>query len=164
MAERKAGQEEALLRLAEKLESVEVEKLEKLVDALVESVDALAELAALAKKLKEAGILAALDALVDASEEEFSAIARPDIMGMVSNIMLMMWLMGQVRGEVMFNLANKTPPCIEEAYDEFRKPHKRMGLFELINLMRSPEFAAALKATQKMLTCLHKSLSQSQKK
>lgn len=160
MSEREARQEEALLKLAEKLEKVDVEKLEKLIDALVEAGDALADLAVLAKKLKEAGILAAMEAMIDTSEEELSAIARPDIMGMVSNMMLMMWLMGQIRGEVMFNLANKAPPCMDEAYDEFRKPHKRMGLFEMMNIMRSPEFAAALKAMQKMLACLHRNLLQ----
>ena len=151
--------EEALLRVVEKLERVDPEELERLVDELLEAREAIAQLARLARKLQETGLLAALEAMVDASEEEFSAIARPEMMGMISNMMLAAWMLGSIRGDIMFDLANTAPACVEDAYEELAKPQRKLGIIEMLNIMRSPEFAAALKAMQKMLSCLTSGLS-----
>lgn len=154
-----AAGEDALLKLVEKLEKIDVEKLERLVDALTEAGDALADLAVIAKKLKESGILAALDLLAESVDEEFADILKPDLMKAVANVLTLLFFLSKLNNVPVFEVLDKTPSCIDEAYEEFKKPHKRMGLFEMLGLLRGPEFAATLQAMQKMLACLHKNVS-----
>ncbi len=143
-------------KLQEVLSKVNQEELEELLNALVESKDALIQLAKLAKKLQESGILSAIEAVVESSDEEFNAIARAEMMGMIGNMMVAMYMLGTINQRILVEISNKAPSCIDTAYEEFNKEHKKMGILEMVNLMRSPEFAAVLRAMHRMLSCMKK--------
>lgn len=130
------------------------EELEEVVGVLVESKDALIQLARIATKLHRSGVLSVLETLVDEAEGEFNAIAKPELMGMVANLMMLGYILGSINQGVILSLMDKLPRCLEEAHKEFNKDHEKLGLLEMLNLVRSPEFAALLKAMQKALSCL----------
>ena len=106
-------------------------------DAIDQALDALDHLA-------DSGNLAALDGVFEQFDDNFNAITRPELMGMVANAMMLMGLMSQVRYEPFFNLAMRTPEAINDQWPGFRTRTKPMGLLELLRLMRSPEMAGAL--------------------
>ncbi|MET1128340.1 MAG: hypothetical protein ABWW70_03385 [Thermoproteota archaeon] len=146
--------DEALIKALDKLSEISPEDLERLVESLVEAKDALAQMARIAVKLKEAGVLDVLETFLDSSAEQFNAIARADIMSMVANMMMAAWILGQVPHAMLVELGNKIPSCTQAAKEEFDRIDRKLGLMEMLNIVRSPEFAAALKAMQRMLACI----------
>jgi uncharacterized protein YjgD (DUF1641 family) len=146
--------DEALIKALDKLSQISPEDLERLVESLVEAKDALTQMARIAAKLKETGMLDVLEAFLDSSAEQFNAIARADIMSMVANMMMAAWILGQIPHAMLVELSNKIPSCTQAAKEEFDKTDKKLGLMEMLNIVRSPEFAAALKAMQRMLACI----------
>ncbi|ABM80382.1 DUF1641 domain-containing protein [Hyperthermus butylicus] len=145
---------EAVLKVLDKLSQLNPEELERLVDSLIEAKEALAQMARIAAKLKETGVLDVIETFLDSSAEQFNAMTRPDIMSMVANMMMAAWILGQIPHGMLVELGNKVSTCTAAAKEEFDKTNKKLGLMEMLNIMRSPEFAAALKAMQKMLACL----------
>lgn len=105
--------------------------------AIDQALDALDHLA-------DSGNLAALDGLFEEFDDNFSAVTRPELMGMVANLMMIMGVLSQVRYEPFFDLAMHAPATLNEQYPKFRERTKPMGLLEMVRLMRSPEMAGAL--------------------
>jgi uncharacterized protein YjgD (DUF1641 family) len=105
--------------------------------AIEQALDALDHLA-------DSGNLAALDGLFEEFDDNFNAVTRPELMGMIANMMMLMGLLSQVRYEPFFDLAMRAPEALNEAYPAFRARTKPMGLREMIRLIRSPEMAGAL--------------------
>ncbi len=131
----------------------EAQRLAKLVKELAENADALESLVRLARKLKESGLLAIVEAVAETGAEGFVAATRLELMSMVANMMMVAYMIGQLNHELMMEATESVPRCLDEAYREFSKDHRKMGLFELLSIVRSPEFTAALKAMQQMLRC-----------
>jgi uncharacterized protein YjgD (DUF1641 family) len=94
--------------------------------------------------LAESGMLAGFNAILEEFDENFSALTRPDIMTMVSNLMMLMGTLGQIPYEGGFKLAMDGPEAITEAYPRFRERTEPMKLREAISILRSPDVAAAI--------------------
>lgn len=98
----------------------------------------------LIERLADSGVLAGANSFVGEFDENFSALTRPDVMTMVANLMMLLGLLGQLPYEGGFKLAMDAPPAIAEAYPRFRERREPMRLREAIEIMRSPDVAAAL--------------------
>jgi uncharacterized protein YjgD (DUF1641 family) len=94
--------------------------------------------------LAESGMLAGFNAILEEFDENFSALTRPDIMTMVSNLMMLMGTLGQIPYEGGFKLVMDAPEAIGEAYPRFRERTEPMKLREAVSILRSPDVAAAI--------------------
>ena len=136
------------------LRGVDVKKLALLLRELSDNADAILALVELAKKLKESGTTAALSSLLEISDETFNAMARAEVMKALGNMMMLVYMLSQFDNFMLMKAAETTPKCIDTALGEASKVDKGLGLLELLNLMRSPEMAAALKGFIAMMRCL----------
>ena len=96
------------------------------------------------ERLADSGLLAGINSGLEEFDENFSALTRPDVMTMVANLMMLMGLLGQVPYEGGFRLAMDAPQAIGDAYPRFRDRTEPMKLREAIEILRSPDVAAAL--------------------
>jgi uncharacterized protein YjgD (DUF1641 family) len=98
----------------------------------------------LVERLADSGLLAGINSGLEEFDENFSALTRPDVMTMVANLMMLMGLLGQLPYEGGFRLAMDAPEAISDAYPQFRDRTEPMKLREAIEILRSPDVAAAL--------------------
>ncbi|MFI5025486.1 MAG: hypothetical protein ACHQCI_01870 [Solirubrobacterales bacterium] len=96
------------------------------------------------ERLADSGLLAGINSGLEEFDENFSALTRPDVMTMVANLMMLMGLLGQLPYEGGFRLAMDAPQAIGDAYPRFRDRTEPMKLREAIEILRSPDVAAAL--------------------
>lgn len=123
--------------------------------AIDQALDALDHLA-------DSGNLAALDGLFEEFDDNFSAVTRPELMGMVANLMMLMGVISQVRYEPFFDMAMHAPAAVNEEYPKFRQRTKPMGLLEMVRMMRSPEMAGTLEMMAAVAKAQHGDGSQAQ--
>ena len=122
----------------------EREALDRVLVRLAENADGVEQAIELAGHLARSGVLAGLQAGLEDLDENFSAAMRPELMGMVTNLMMLMGVLSQVSYEPFFDLATRTPPALDEGYRRFQNRQEKLGLREALEVMRSPEVAAAL--------------------
>ncbi len=96
------------------------------------------------ERLADSGLMAGINSGLEEFDESFSALTRPDVMTMVANLMMLMGLLGQLPYEGGFRLAMDAPDAINDAYPRFRDRTEPMKLREAIEILRSPDVAAAL--------------------
>lgn len=120
------------------------EALDRLLVRVARNSDAIEQLLDTVELLADSGAIAGLNGVLEDFDENFNATTRPDFMGMVSNMMMMLGMMTQLRYEPFFNLAMDTPGVLNDAYPRFQEREDKLGLREAFDMMRSPEFAAAL--------------------
>ena len=133
------------------------EKLSRILEKLADNADAVEDILDTLSKLKETGILAGLSALAESFEEGFNYLIRPEVMGSAGNMMMLLYFMSKLDHAMLFETANNMPPCISKAYEEIKNtPRRKAGFFELLDLMRSPEIYAMLKAMRSMVECMQK--------
>ena len=94
--------------------------------------------------LADSGLFAGMNSIVEEFDENFSALTRPDVMTMVANLMMLLGLLGQLPYEGGFKLAMDAPAAISDAYPRFRERSEPMKLREAIEILRSPDVAAAM--------------------
>jgi uncharacterized protein YjgD (DUF1641 family) len=126
------------------LSAEEREALERLQARLARNAPAVEQALDLLENLADSGVLAGANGFVEEFDENFSALTRPDVMTMVSNLMMILGTLGQLPYEGGFKLAMDGAPAIAEAYPEFRDRTEPMKLREAIQILRSPEVAAAM--------------------
>ena len=130
--------------MAEELTAEEHEALERLQLRLARNAPAIEQALDLVENLADSGILAGATGVVEEFDENFSALTRPDIMTMVSNLMMLMGTLGQIPYEGGFKLAMDGPEAISESYPRFRERTEPMSMREAIGILRSPDVAAAM--------------------
>ena len=140
-----------LIQLAEK---TDINRLLETLSLLAESLDSINNLLMTIKKLDESGILASLNAILETSDELFNAMATKDVMKMIGNLMALLYIISMFDQSMLMKLAQTLPTCITKAQETFEKTEKGLGTFELLNLMKSPEMAAMLKALQQSVSCM----------
>jgi len=106
-------------------------------DQIEQGLDLLARMA-------DSGLLAGANSFVGEFDENFSALTRPDVMTMVANLMMVLGLLSQLPYEGGFKLAMDGAPAIAEAYPRFQERTEPMKLREAIEILRSPDVAAAV--------------------
>jgi uncharacterized protein YjgD (DUF1641 family) len=99
---------------------------------------------AIVERLADSGLLAGVNATLEDFDENFSAFTRPDVMTMVSNLMMLLGTLGQIPYEGGFKLAMDGPDAVRDAYPRFRSRTEPMKLREAIEILRSPDVAAAM--------------------
>ncbi len=143
-----------LVEVLESLSDEDVEKMANLIKQLIENLDTLTQALNLLKQLKESGILDVATKLLEGVDESFNAMARPEVMKPMANMMMLVYMLSNLNYEMLFQLAEIMPKCMDKAMDEMKKTEKGMGLLELMRLMKSPEMAALLKAMIAMSSCM----------
>jgi uncharacterized protein YjgD (DUF1641 family) len=126
------------------LTDAEREAVDRVLLRLAENAEGVEQMIALAGHLQRSGALAGLQAGIEDLDENFSAVMRPDLMGMVTNLMMLMGVLSQVSYEPFFDLATRTPQALDEGYRRFQERQEKLSPREAMALMRSPEVAAAL--------------------
>jgi uncharacterized protein YjgD (DUF1641 family) len=122
----------------------EREAVDRVLLKLAENAEGVEQLIDLAGHLQRSGALAGFQAGIEELDENFSAVMRPELMGMVTNLMMLMGVLSQVAYEPFFDLATRTPPALDDGYRRFQERQERLSLREAVQVMRSPEVAAAL--------------------
>lgn len=118
--------------------------LDRLEKRLARNADQVEQALEMLERLADSGLLAGINSGLEEFDENFSALTRPDVMTMVANLMMLMGLLGQVPYEGGFRLAMDAPQAIGDAYPRFRDRTEPMKLREAIEVLRSPDVAAAL--------------------
>ena len=123
----------------------ERQALDRVLSRIARNAGAMEQSIELVEHLAGSGTLAALNAILQDFDENFSAITRPEFMGMVANLMMLLGVMSQVSYEPFFDSAMNVPAAVNRTYPEFRTSQEKLGLREMFTLLRSPEVAAALR-------------------
>jgi uncharacterized protein YjgD (DUF1641 family) len=118
--------------------------LERLQKRMARNADQLEQALEMVDRLADSGLLAGMNSILEEFDENFSALTRPDLMTMVANLMMLMGTLGQIPYEGGFKLAMDGPQAIREAYPQFRDRTEPMKLREAIEILRSPDVAAAM--------------------
>lgn len=118
--------------------------LERLQKRLAGNADEIEQALDMLERLADSGLLAGMNSILAEFDENFSALTRPDVMTMVANLMMLLGLLGQIPYEGGFRLAMDGPPAIRDAYPRFRERSEPMKLREAIEILRSPDVAAAI--------------------
>ena len=126
------------------LSETEIEALERLQARLARNAPAIEQALDLVENLAESGVLAGASGALEEFDENFSALTRPDVMTMISNLMMLLGTLGQIPYEGGFKLAMDGPDAINEAYPRFRDRTEPMSIREAIGILRSPDVAAAM--------------------
>ncbi|GBF09414.1 hypothetical protein apy_11390 [Aeropyrum pernix] len=129
------------------------EKILKLLELVEENYDALATTIELVAALKKSGTLDALLQLAEMGDEIFNSLARPEVMKMIGNLMMMGYMLSQIDQPLLMKAAEKMPVCMNTALQEAAATEKGMGIRELLKTMTSPEMAALLKALIAGVSC-----------
>lgn len=96
------------------------------------------------ERLAESGTLAALNSILKDFDENFSAATRPEFMGMVANLMMVLGLLSQISYQPFFDAAMNVPGAVNATYPRFQTRQEKLGLREALELLRSPEVAGLL--------------------
>ena len=129
------------------------EKLIKLLELVEENYEALATTIELVAALKKSGLLDMLVQLADMGDELFNAMAKPEVMKMVGNLMMLGYILSQIDQSLLVKAAEKMPVCINTALGEAAKTERGMGIRDLLKTMTSPEMAAMLNALLAGVSC-----------
>jgi uncharacterized protein YjgD (DUF1641 family) len=129
---------------SEQMSAEERAALERLQARLARNAPAVEQALDLLENLADSGLLAGVNGVVEDFDENFSALTRPDVMTMVSNLMMLLGTLGQIPYEGGFKLAMDGPEAISEAYPRFRERTEPMKTREAIAILRSPDVAAAI--------------------
>jgi uncharacterized protein YjgD (DUF1641 family) len=135
---------EAVAEESTQLTPEERAALERLEKRLARNADQVEQALEMVERLADSGLLAGMNSVLEEFDENFSALTRPDVMTMVANLMMLMGTLGQIPYEGGFKLAMKGPEAIREAYPRFRDRTEPMKLREAIQILRSPDVAAAM--------------------
>jgi uncharacterized protein YjgD (DUF1641 family) len=129
------------------IDEKEKEKIEDIIKTLIENKDAIKDIIEIVQKLQESGILSAVSGLLEGFEEGFNSIVKPELMGSVANAMMLVWMIGNLNHQILFELAQKLPEGMKKATEEFSQAQKeKPSIFKMLKLMKSPEFYAAIKS------------------
>ena len=119
-------------------------RLARLQKRLAASADNIEQALDLVDRLADSGVMAGVTAGLEEFDENFSAMTRPDVMTMIANMMMLLGLLSQLPYEGGFRLAMDGPEAIEGAYPRFRERQDPMRVREAIDILRSPDVAAAI--------------------
>jgi uncharacterized protein YjgD (DUF1641 family) len=118
--------------------------LDRLQARLARNAGQLEQALDMVERLADSGLLAGMNSVLEEFDENFSALTRPDVMTMVANLMMLLGTLGQIPYEGGFKLAMDGPEAISEAYPRFRSRTEPMKLREAVQVLRSPDVAAAI--------------------
>jgi uncharacterized protein YjgD (DUF1641 family) len=128
----------------EGLSEREREDLGRVLGRIARSAPAIEQALDVLDALADSGNLAALGAVFEEFDDNFSALTRPAPMGMVTNLMMLIGVVNELSYEPFFTTAMRAPAALDDAYPRFRARTRPMGLREAIRLVRRPEVAGAL--------------------
>lgn len=130
---------------------------QELLEKILERKEAIECLLEHIDRIYESGILVALSALLENFDEGFNSIAKPDLMAALANIMLLIWMAGNLDHEMLFQAAQTFPEAMRAARQEFEAtPERKPSILELLRLIRQPEFYRLLRTMQAFLKALNK--------
>jgi uncharacterized protein YjgD (DUF1641 family) len=126
------------------LTSEETVALGRLQKRLAQDAEQVEQALRMVERLADSGLLAGVNAVLGDFDESFNALTRPDLMTMVTNLMMVLGMLSQLPYESTFRLAMDAPEALNEAYPRFRARTQPMSLREALRVVRSPDVAAAM--------------------
>jgi uncharacterized protein YjgD (DUF1641 family) len=135
---------EGLSRSDHELTAQDRRALDRLLVRIARNAEAIEQVLDTVELLGSSGAIAGLNAALDEFDDNFSAATRPELMSMIANGMMLLGMLSELRYQPFFDLAMHAPAVMNEAYPRFRQRRDKLGLREAIDLLRSPEIAAAL--------------------
>ncbi|MCE4604618.1 MAG: hypothetical protein F7B20_06615 [Aeropyrum sp.] len=129
------------------------EKIIKLVELLEENYEAISTAIELLAAMKKSGLLDFMLQLAEMGDEIFNAMARPEVMKMVGNMMMLGYMLSQIDQSLLVKAAEKMPVCMNKALEEAAKTEKGMGIRDLMRAMTSPEMAAMMRLMLASVKC-----------
>lgn len=127
------------------------ERILRLLDMLADNQEAIESLLRTLSRLKESGVLAALEGLAEGFDEGFNYMARAEVMAAVGNLMMLLYMLSRIDQPMLFEIAEKMPRALSTIYGEIKAERRRAGILELLELVRSPEIFAFMSALRSML-------------
>ncbi|MCS6767342.1 MAG: hypothetical protein RMJ59_00530 [Candidatus Nitrosocaldus sp.] len=135
------------------------DRIIRLLDMLAENSDAIESILRTLTRLKESGILAALEGLAEGFDEGFNYMARAEVMAAIGNLMMLLYMLSRIEQPVLLELAERMPRALSAMYREIkgvekereRRRRKKVSILELLALMRSPEIYTLMSAMRSMM-------------
>ena len=134
------------------IESEKAERLARLLEAFADNADAIESLLRTIARLKDTGMLAALEGLAEGFDEGFNYMARSELMATIGNFMMLLYAFSKIDQAILYEIAEKLPKGIETMHKELKKPRHKVGILEMLKILESPDMAAFLKAVQAMIS------------
>ncbi|SPC33281.1 conserved protein of unknown function [Candidatus Nitrosocaldus cavascurensis] len=141
----------SIMALTLNIPEEKAEKVIRLLDMLADNSDAIESLLRTLSRLKESGMLAALEGLAEGFDEGFNYMARAEMMAAIGNLMMLLYMLSRIDQPMLFEIAEKLPKGLNLMYEEIKAPKKKASIMELLALMRSPEIFALMSAMRSML-------------
>jgi len=132
----------------------EREAADHLLARAVRSRDSIEQALNFLDQVVESGNLAAIGGFLEDFDENFGAITRPDLMTLIANLMMLMGALSRIDYAPFFSIAMRTPESLNAAYPAFEERTEKLQLGEAMELLRSPEIAAALEMLVAVLRSL----------
>jgi len=138
-------------RTLEGLSVQERDAVDRLLIRIARHADAFEQAIEVVERLAGSGSLAVANAFLEDFDQNFSAMTRPEFMGMVSNLMMLLGLLSQISYEPFFTAAMNTAKAVNAAYPRARARQRGMSVREMMAVLRSPEMAGALELLMAVL-------------
>ncbi len=135
------------------MENQSEEKIIKLIELLEENYEAISTTIELLAAMKKSGLLDFMLQLAEMGDEIFNAMAKPEFMKMVGNMMMLGYMLSQIDQSLLVQAAEKMPVCINKALEEAARTEKGMGIRDLLRVMTSPEMAAIMRLMVSGVRC-----------
>ncbi|MFN4336512.1 MAG: hypothetical protein ACK4FV_02885 [Candidatus Nitrosocaldus sp.] len=80
-------------------------------------------------------------------------MARAELMSAIGNLMMLLYMISRIDQPMLYEMAEKVPRTVGIMYEEVKasKKRKKVSIFELFSIMRSPEIYALLNAVRSMV-------------
>ncbi|MCS7140862.1 MAG: hypothetical protein NZ888_01585 [Candidatus Nitrosocaldus sp.] len=134
------------------------DRIIRLLDMLAENSDAIESILRTLTRLKESGILAALEGLAEGFDEGFNYMARAEVMAAIGNLMMLLYMLSRIEQPVLLELVERMPRALSAMYREIKgverereRRRKKVSILELLALMRSPEIYTLMSAMRSMM-------------
>ncbi|MBM7583970.1 uncharacterized protein YjgD (DUF1641 family) [Bacillus pakistanensis] len=135
-------------------EEKQADRLESVVQNLADNADGITETIKLLQELHESGVLEALNSLIEAKEEvakiAVGQLLRQPVTNAINNGMAAAGALTELDPEMTKKIINGMTRGIQKAEKELRSKQK-MGVFELVKLMRDKDVNRALTFTLYLL-------------
>ncbi|MGM7722106.1 DUF1641 domain-containing protein [Metabacillus sp. Hm71] len=128
-------------------EETQANRLESVIQNLAENADGIQETIKLLQELHESGVLEAVNCLIEAKEKvakiAVGQMLRPPVTNAINNGMAAAGALTELDPEMTKKILNGMTRGIQTAEKELRA-NKKMGVFDLVKLMRDTDVNRAL--------------------
>ncbi|MBN6885629.1 uncharacterized protein YjgD (DUF1641 family) [Cytobacillus horneckiae] len=142
---------EPICKVAEPIlneDEIQNQVLEKVLQDITKNVDGIQETIKLLQELHESGILEAVNSLIEAKEQIAKIVVgqslRPPVTNAINNAMATAGILTEVNPETTKKMTDSLSKGLQKA-EEGIQLNKKVGLFDLLKLMKDPDVNRAMR-------------------